>query len=69
LLKVGPFSKGVDQKLIKSTDNPVANKLLIKQLQKYDISVVSTVDGAEAVREWESHPIGFFNFALFDHRE
>jgi CheY-like chemotaxis protein len=51
-----------------ATDNPVANMLLVKQLQKYNIIVVSTVDGVEAVREWESHPIGFFNFALFDHR-
>ncbi|KAG8780548.1 hypothetical protein FRC15_009490 [Serendipita sp. 397] len=48
-------------------DNPVANKLLIKQLQKYDLNVVATVDGSEAVREWEKHGIGFFNFALFDH--
>lgn len=48
-------------------DNPVANKLLVKQLHKYDISVVATVDGSEAVKEWESHPPGFFNFALFDH--
>ncbi|KAG8815684.1 hypothetical protein FRC17_000613 [Serendipita sp. 399] len=48
-------------------DNPVANKLLVKQLQKYDLNVVSTVDGSEAVREWEKNGIGFFNFALFDH--
>jgi CheY-like chemotaxis protein len=49
-------------------DNPVANKLLIKQLQKYDMNVISTVNGSEAVKEWEKHPIGYFNFALFDHR-
>lgn len=48
-------------------DNPVANKLLVKQLQKYDITVVSTVDGSEAVKEWEKSPVGYFNFALFDH--
>jgi CheY-like chemotaxis protein len=49
-------------------DNPIANKLLVKQLEKYDIHVIATADGSEAVREWERHPIGFFNFALFDHR-
>jgi CheY-like chemotaxis protein len=54
--------------LIMPIDNPVANKLLIKQLQKYDMNVISTVDGSEAVKEWEKHPIGYFNFALFDHR-
>ncbi|PVF96145.1 hypothetical protein CPB86DRAFT_523058 [Serendipita vermifera] len=48
-------------------DNPIANKLLVKQLEKYDIHVFPTGDGSEAVREWERHPIGFFNFALFDH--
>ena len=51
------------------TDNPVANKLLVKQLQKYDLNVVTTADGSQAVREWESRPSGYFHFALFDHRE
>lgn len=48
-------------------DNPVANKLLVKQLQKYDLNVVSTMDGSEAVQEWEKRPPGYFHFALFDH--
>lgn len=60
---------GSKAELKNRADNSVANKLLVKQLQKYDIDVVATVNGSEAVREWESRPIGFFNFALFDHRE
>lgn len=40
----------------------------MKQLQKYDINVVTTSDGSEAIKEWEKRPIGYFHFALFDHR-
>lgn len=50
------------------SDNPIANTILIKQLQRYDINVVSTINGSQAVKEWEKHPVGFFDFALFDHR-
>ncbi|CAL1696704.1 unnamed protein product [Somion occarium] len=48
-------------------DNPVAQKLLIKQLERYDIQVVATSNGEEAVAEWESHVPGYFSAALFDH--
>ncbi|CDO70926.1 hypothetical protein BN946_scf184829.g34 [Trametes cinnabarina] len=48
-------------------DNPVAQKLLIKQLERYDINVVATSNGEEAIAEWERHEPGYFSVALFDH--
>ena len=49
-------------------DNPIANQLLVRQLQRYKLSVVSTTDGEAAFKEWEKREPGFFTFALFDHR-
>lgn len=34
---------------IDSSDNPVAQKLLIAQLQRYQINVVATSNGEEAI--------------------
>ncbi|GJE87861.1 histidine kinase [Phanerochaete sordida] len=48
-------------------DNPVAQKLLIKQLEKFDFNVVATSNGEEAIAEWESRGPGYFSVALFDH--
>ncbi|OCH84424.1 histidine kinase [Obba rivulosa] len=48
-------------------DNPVAQKLLVKQLERYDLNVVATSNGEEAIREWELHEPGYFSAALFDH--
>ncbi|KAI0700426.1 histidine kinase [Cytidiella melzeri] len=48
-------------------DNPVAQKLLVKQLERFDLHVVATSNGEEAVSEWESHEPGYFSAALFDH--
>ncbi|OSX67898.1 hypothetical protein POSPLADRAFT_1043081 [Postia placenta MAD-698-R-SB12] len=48
-------------------DNPVAQKLLIAQLQRYQINVVATSNGEEAIAEWEKHEPGYFSVALFDH--
>ncbi|KAH9921391.1 histidine kinase [Fomitopsis serialis] len=48
-------------------DNPVAQKLLIAQLQKYQLNVVATSNGEEAITEWEKHDPGYFSVALFDH--
>ncbi|KAA1468392.1 histidine kinase [Dentipellis sp. KUC8613] len=48
-------------------DNPVAQKLLVKQLERFDLNVVATSNGEEAIREWESHEPGYFSVALFDH--
>ncbi|KAF8272384.1 histidine kinase [Lactarius quietus] len=48
-------------------DNPVAQKLLVKQLQRYDLNVVATSNGEEAITEWERHEPGYFSLAMFDH--
>lgn len=48
-------------------DNPVAQKLLIAQLQRYQLNVVATSNGEEAIAEWEKHEPGYFSVALFDH--
>jgi CheY-like chemotaxis protein len=49
-------------------DNPIANQLLVRQLQRYRVNVVTTTDGEAAFKEWEKRGPGFFTFALFDHR-
>jgi len=48
-------------------DNPIAQNLLVKQLQRYHLNVTATGDGEEAILEWESHEPGYFSVALFDH--
>ncbi|EIN13359.1 histidine kinase [Punctularia strigosozonata HHB-11173 SS5] len=48
-------------------DNPVAQNLLVKQLQRHDLTVFTTNNGEEAIAEWERHEPGFFSIALFDH--
>ena len=66
-------------------DNPIAQNLLVKQLQRYHLNVTATGDGEEAIlgmlpshirylclltiAEWESHEPGYFSVALFDHRK
>ncbi|KIP05676.1 hypothetical protein PHLGIDRAFT_128752 [Phlebiopsis gigantea 11061_1 CR5-6] len=48
-------------------DNDIARKLLIRQLEKFDLNVVATTNGEEAVMQWESRGPGYFSIALFDH--
>ncbi|KAJ8703111.1 Chk1 protein kinase [Pleurotus ostreatus] len=48
-------------------DNPIAQNLIVKQLQRYDLIVYPTSNGEEALNEWQAHPPGFFSVALFDH--
>ncbi|KAI0666240.1 histidine kinase [Trametes maxima] len=48
-------------------DNPVAQKLLVKQLERYELNVTATSNGEEALAEWERHEPGYFSVALFDH--
>ncbi|KAK7064662.1 histidine kinase [Favolaschia claudopus] len=48
-------------------DNLIAQNLLVKQLQKYDLTVVATSNGNEALAEWQKHEPGYFSVALFDH--
>ncbi|EGO02766.1 hypothetical protein SERLA73DRAFT_150394 [Serpula lacrymans var. lacrymans S7.3] len=50
-------------------DNPVAQNLLVKQLERYQLSVTATSNGEEAIKEWETREPGFFTVALFDHRD
>ncbi|KAH8086606.1 histidine kinase [Cristinia sonorae] len=54
-------------KVLIAEDNPVAQKLLIKQLERFDLQVVATSNGEEALSEWEAHEPGYFSVALFDH--
>jgi len=48
-------------------DNPIAQQLLVKQLQRYQLNVTATSNGEEAVAEWEARGPGYFSVALFDH--
>ncbi|KAF8167825.1 hypothetical protein B0H34DRAFT_645007 [Crassisporium funariophilum] len=48
-------------------DNPIAQNLLVKQLERYHLNVTATGNGEEAIAEWEMHEPGFFSVALFDH--
>jgi len=48
-------------------DNPIAQKLLVKQLTRYGLTVTPTSDGVQAIAEWERHEPGYFSVALFDH--
>ncbi len=66
-------------------DNPIAQNLLMKQLERYDFKVTATSNGEEAIAgtsldssitffpdvlpEWENHGPGYFSLALFDHRK
>lgn len=49
-------------------DNPLAQNVLIKQLERYNLAVTATSNGEEAIAEWEAHEPGYFSVALFDHR-
>ncbi|RXW16010.1 hypothetical protein EST38_g9848 [Candolleomyces aberdarensis] len=48
-------------------DNPIAQNLLVKQLERYQLKVTATSNGEEAVAAWEKHDPGYFSVALFDH--
>ncbi|KAF7784549.1 hypothetical protein Agabi119p4_714 [Agaricus bisporus var. burnettii] len=48
-------------------DNPIAQSLLVKQLERQDLTVTATNNGEEAIAEWEKHDPGYFQVALFDH--
>ncbi|KAF8061003.1 hypothetical protein FPV67DRAFT_1673829 [Lyophyllum atratum] len=48
-------------------DNPIAQNLLVKQLERFHLNVTATGNGEEALAEWEAHEPGHFSVALFDH--
>lgn len=54
-------------KVLVAEDNQVARQLLIKQLERFQLQVVATTNGQEALDEWSSHPPGYFSLAMFDH--
>ncbi|KAI9245223.1 hypothetical protein BDA99DRAFT_565955 [Phascolomyces articulosus] len=49
-------------------DNPVAQKLLYKQLTtRFGFQVTCANDGLEAFEAWTTHPRNYFTMAIFDH--
>lgn len=48
-------------------DNPVAQKLLYKQLTRLGFQVECANNGLEAVEAWSKHPPGYFQMGFFDH--
>lgn len=48
-------------------DNPVAQKLLLKQLTRLGFQVECANNGLEAVNSWSNQPDGYFVMAFFDH--
>ncbi|KAI8138810.1 hypothetical protein BJV82DRAFT_522892 [Fennellomyces sp. T-0311] len=53
--------------VLAAEDNPIAQKLLFKQLTRLGLHVVCANNGLEAVDAWTSHPPGYFKMAFFDH--
>jgi CheY-like chemotaxis protein len=47
--------------MMTALDNPVAQQLLVKQLERYQLTVIAANNGEEAVAEWESREPGFFS--------
>ncbi|KAI8987483.1 hypothetical protein BDF20DRAFT_850535 [Mycotypha africana] len=48
-------------------DNPVAQKLLLKQLTRLGFTVECANNGLEAVNAWANQPDGYFIMGFFDH--
>ncbi|KAI7856678.1 hypothetical protein BDC45DRAFT_61060 [Circinella umbellata] len=53
--------------LLAAEDNPVAQKLLYKQLTRLGFQVDCANNGLEAVEAWMSHPPGYYKMGFFDH--
>ncbi|CDS11781.1 hypothetical protein LRAMOSA04044 [Lichtheimia ramosa] len=53
--------------ILVAEDNPVAQKLLCKQLKRYGFNITCANNGAEAIAAWTKRPVGYFRMALFDH--
>ncbi|KAI7883767.1 hypothetical protein K492DRAFT_229475 [Lichtheimia hyalospora FSU 10163] len=56
-----------DMHILAAEDNPVAQKLLYKQLTRLGFQVQMTNNGLEAVEVWLSRPVGYFKIGFFDH--
>lgn len=48
-------------------DNPVAQKVLYKQLTRLGFQVQCANNGLEAIDAWINHPPGHFKLGFFDH--
>ncbi|KAI7858865.1 hypothetical protein BDC45DRAFT_497792 [Circinella umbellata] len=55
------------QTLLAAEDNPVAQKLLYKQLTRLGFKVICANNGEEAVEAWSRQPESYFKMAFFDH--
>ncbi|KAI9489181.1 hypothetical protein BDB00DRAFT_637091 [Zychaea mexicana] len=55
------------QTLLIAEDNPVAQKLLYKQLTRLGFKVVCANNGLEAVEAWQNNPPGYFSLAMLDY--
>lgn len=53
--------------ILAAEDNPVAQKLLYKQLTRLSFQVECANNGQEAVEAWLRHPEGYFKMGFFDH--
>ncbi|KAI7876513.1 hypothetical protein K492DRAFT_210311 [Lichtheimia hyalospora FSU 10163] len=53
--------------ILAAEDNPVAQKLLYKQLTRLGFQVECANNGLEAVEAWLKHPPGYFQMGFFDH--
>ncbi|KAI9494151.1 hypothetical protein BDB00DRAFT_819835 [Zychaea mexicana] len=53
--------------ILAAEDNPVAQKLLYKQLTRLGFKVICANNGLEAVEAWQSHPPGYFSISFMDH--
>lgn len=53
--------------ILAAEDNPVAQKLLYKQLTRLGFQVECANNGVEAVEAWTKHPPGHFKMGFFDH--
>ncbi|KAG6832837.1 hypothetical protein H0H87_000191 [Tephrocybe sp. NHM501043] len=51
----------------RKANNPIARRVLVKQLQRLQLTVIATGNGEEALAEWEARGPGYFSAALFDH--
>ncbi|KAI9314994.1 hypothetical protein BX666DRAFT_1965528 [Dichotomocladium elegans] len=56
-----------EMNILAAEDNPVAQKLLWKQLTRIGFNVVCANNGQEAVEIWTRHPPGYFAMGFFDH--
>ncbi|KAI9494156.1 hypothetical protein BDB00DRAFT_819869 [Zychaea mexicana] len=52
--------------ILVAEDNPVAQKLLFKQLTRLGFQVDCADNGLDAVAAWTSHPVGYYKLSFFD---